>query len=48
MQPTSEKYSYLELSYKNVSLKENWFCFNQSQGTIELKGSLDKTVIFLQ
>jgi len=32
MQPTSEKCSYLEeLSCKEDSLKENWFCFNQNQ-----------------
>jgi len=31
MQPTSEKCSYVELSCKEDSLKENWFCFKQNQ-----------------
>jgi len=36
MQPTSEKCCYLEeLSWKEISLKENWFCFNQNQNTGE-------------
>jgi len=32
MQPASEKCSYLEeISCKEDSLKEYWFCFNQNQ-----------------
>jgi len=35
MQPTPEKCNYLEeLSCKEDSLTENWFCFNQNQGNI--------------